>query len=505
MNSINSFDWKFYINLYPDLIKAGIDNKIKALDHWNQNGLNEGRSGNKYIEREKKNYKDFNWINYINNYPDLQEAGINNKGKAFIHWLNYGKNEGRIYKNNIEKVIIDNNLYQNNQMFNWEKYIEDNPDIKAAGINTKESVLSHYINYGEKEGRILDKIINDHYIIHITHQFGGGTMTYINNLISILTEYKHIIIYINNNKSIINSIESYNIKYCFVHHSLYNGENGFEIATAFFNDIINIPKLFIVHDYFLLYPNNPNPLNKFMNENKPTTNNINNAINYLSNFNHVLFNSKSTYDNYIKNFKLDNFTIINNIPDIVIYNNRIFSKQKEQYNIALLGHIYAVHKGRDLAIKIIDLFKNDNRFKFYIFGEFNYNFPNLINCGKYDNDNIYKLLKANNIDMFLFLSTAEETYSFTLSIALHTGLPIIYNSIGSYKDRLCNYSNCYPFNEDEYINTKDIMENIVSNTCNNNYSIHNINIDYKLIKNIPEIRYYLNTDLNQNSSLLHMH
>ncbi len=488
MNSINSFDWKFYINLYPDLIKAGIDNEIKALEHWKVNGLNEGRSCNKFMEREKRKYKDFNWMNYINNYLDLQNAGINNSGLAFLHWLNYGRLEGRDYKNKINIKVINYNLYED---INWIKYIDDYPDIKLAGINTKDDVISHYINYGEKEGRILKKNITEqNYILHITHQFGGGTMTYINNLISILSEYKHIIIYISNNKSILNSIVNFNIKYCIVHHSLYNDPNGFEIATNFFNDIINIPKIFIVHDYFLLYPTNPNPLKKYMNDNKPYLENVNNAMKYLSNFNQVIFNSRSTYNNYIKYFKLDNFKIINNIPDIQIYNNRIYPKTKTVYNIALLGHIYAVHKGRDLAIKIINLFEKDDRFKFYIFGEFNYNFPNLINCGKYDNENIFKLLQANNIDMFLFLSTAEETYSFTLSIALNTGLPIIYNSIGSYNDRLSNYNNCYPFNEDNFNDVTNILNDIIDKSNNN---IQDIQVEYKLIKNIPEIRYYLNS------------
>ena len=28
------FDWKFYIDLYPDLKQNGIDNRYKAIEHW---------------------------------------------------------------------------------------------------------------------------------------------------------------------------------------------------------------------------------------------------------------------------------------------------------------------------------------------------------------------------------------------------------------------------------------------------------------------------------------
>jgi GR25 family glycosyltransferase involved in LPS biosynthesis len=43
--------------------------------------------------------QNFDWITYINNYDDLYIAGINTKEMAIQHWINYGKNENRTYKN----------------------------------------------------------------------------------------------------------------------------------------------------------------------------------------------------------------------------------------------------------------------------------------------------------------------------------------------------------------------------------------------------------------------
>ena len=37
------FDWKFYLFLYPELIKKGINNKYKAYNHWIKYGQNENR------------------------------------------------------------------------------------------------------------------------------------------------------------------------------------------------------------------------------------------------------------------------------------------------------------------------------------------------------------------------------------------------------------------------------------------------------------------------------
>ena len=39
----------------------------------------------------------FDWKTYINNYVDLQKAGINTKEKAKKHWIQYGKKENRTF------------------------------------------------------------------------------------------------------------------------------------------------------------------------------------------------------------------------------------------------------------------------------------------------------------------------------------------------------------------------------------------------------------------------
>ena len=40
----------------------------------------------------------FDWKTYVNNYVDLQRAGIDTEEKAISHWNMYGKNEGRIFQ-----------------------------------------------------------------------------------------------------------------------------------------------------------------------------------------------------------------------------------------------------------------------------------------------------------------------------------------------------------------------------------------------------------------------
>ena len=50
---------------------------------------------------------DFNWKQYISNYPDLQEAGIIREEEAIAHYNRFGKNENRTFeKYNIPITII---------------------------------------------------------------------------------------------------------------------------------------------------------------------------------------------------------------------------------------------------------------------------------------------------------------------------------------------------------------------------------------------------------------
>ena len=37
------FDWKYYLDKYPDLRQNGVHTQEQALQHWNTYGKNEGR------------------------------------------------------------------------------------------------------------------------------------------------------------------------------------------------------------------------------------------------------------------------------------------------------------------------------------------------------------------------------------------------------------------------------------------------------------------------------
>ena len=146
MMNLENFDWEEYIKNYRDLKEAGIDTKEKAIEHWINYGKKEGR------EIVFTNFENFDWEQYIKNYSDLRESGIDTKQKAFNHWMKHGKNEGRSFKNIF--YITDTNLI-NFDLFDWMDYVYNYNDLKKAGIDTKEKAINHLVNHGIKEGRIF--------------------------------------------------------------------------------------------------------------------------------------------------------------------------------------------------------------------------------------------------------------------------------------------------------------------------------------------------------------
>jgi hypothetical protein len=358
-------------------------------------------------------------------------------------------------------------------------------------------------------------------IFHITHNLGGGIDVYIENLINIFDNYNHIIIkiigknYVNINNDIFEiSIVSYLLYNCnstvFI-HNLLCFDNYTMINEEILNILMNnnlIKKILILHDYYLLFPNNPNIIKLY--NIIPNIQDIKLSKKIINNCEKIIFNSNSCFMNYKKYISsIENSIILNNVPDIDFYNNRYFPLKKNIYKIGILGMVgKAEHKGKFLLEKILKNFENNNQYKFVLFGDCTLkdSYNNLEILGIYNNNNIFNLINEKKIDYFLFLSVYEETYSLSLSIAIKFGLPIIYNDIGVYTERLISYNNCFPFNEENFFIIKNILQYIHNNFNNSEsnessvdiYQKFNINNEVQIYKNLPELSEYLkhNDDLN---------
>ena len=118
---------------------------------------------------------DFDWRYYlISNIDVLQHGSTEEWAKR--HWIEYGHREKRTYLR---------------ESFDWQWYIKIYPDLVNGGINSENTAIEHFLNYGYKESRFRNskQIIrnfsnfNLRKILIITHSWGGGAETYLRMLI----------------------------------------------------------------------------------------------------------------------------------------------------------------------------------------------------------------------------------------------------------------------------------------------------------------------------------
>lgn len=118
------FDWDFYYDNNPDVVKAGVD----LATHWSTDGFQEGRQGS----------PEFSATFYRAFYSDLQQYCGTNYDCLLKHWLDYGIKEGR----------------QGSAQVSIAAYLQRYGDLQNAfGKNNFPDALDHWLNSGEGEGR----------------------------------------------------------------------------------------------------------------------------------------------------------------------------------------------------------------------------------------------------------------------------------------------------------------------------------------------------------------
>ena len=126
-------DKQLYDSLGVDKIAKAIVEGIlnKTIKNKEENGVNRSM----YVFSK-------NW--YLYKYPDIAKSGY--KDDPYVHYVNYGKKEGRLPIPPIPKEYKE------------ADYLELNPDIaKVVAEGKFSSGIDHYIQYGFKENRKVSK------------------------------------------------------------------------------------------------------------------------------------------------------------------------------------------------------------------------------------------------------------------------------------------------------------------------------------------------------------
>ena len=154
LDNSSVFDADYYLNKYPDVNEWANGSKDKALDHFINYGMSEGRRGSEAFDVQS----------YYNEYPDLRAAFGTDLASYYSHYLMYGKKEGRHATgcSKLKGAATKAGGVDYAPVYDPEYYLSRNGDVEKAftkstygGVTVVDdsAVLRHFINYGMSEGR----------------------------------------------------------------------------------------------------------------------------------------------------------------------------------------------------------------------------------------------------------------------------------------------------------------------------------------------------------------
>ncbi len=347
----------------------------------------------------------FNWRIYKILNPDLK---FNTRIEYERHYNEHGKREGR--KCSVYNLYpdFDHRQYQNNY---FDLYYYSIFDLEV-----------HWITNGIQQRRTYKKILKWIYIVNSVNI--GGTSKYINDLIT----YYYINIRTIKCKKELNM---YSFK---PDDIIIIQQLAFTDITP--DDLIRVkinkhPRMFLIlHDFTFFNKNIYNTCNEI--QHKSYINTVNDVIPQVHSLfkvvNNVICPSKFIYDEYSKRINNINFIIVNH-TDYRCDMNRILVPQiKNVINIGVF-HIISEVKGSEYISYLMKKYiaYKGLRINYYAVG---------ITIGTYKEEQFFELLKKYNIHGLLLLNKYGESWCYLLTKYLFSGLPILYNNIGSFKERI---------------------------------------------------------------------
>lgn len=132
----------------------------------------------------------FDVTSYRLQYSDLRRAYGNNLKSYYLHYLQWGRQEGRKGSGciRLQGAITTLNGTDYGKVYDYQYYIDKNPDVFRAYGYDDQAVLAHFVNYGMKEGRIAKAsfVVNNYKARYadLRQAYGNNTAMYYNHYIN---------------------------------------------------------------------------------------------------------------------------------------------------------------------------------------------------------------------------------------------------------------------------------------------------------------------------------
>jgi len=472
----DDFDWEKYLKMNPD-IKEHCSDKESCEVHYINYGYFENRQCKVILP------DDFDWKKYLKINPDIKEH-CSNKESCELHYINYGYFENRIFNSSIESIKINDcflHFSGCHNDFNHEKKLIDYNYLDITDFSTDSNfstfeykkirnIKKNLFGYNKN---FLENIYVDSFILLIDFpNYGGGAQQFINSLISKYKNNQTLIILRNinnlieisinddyiltkkmNDTEIVDYLELHKnkIKKIFVNHTLKHN-------SILINKLFTLEKEIttISHDLYLICKK-PQLYFHQINDQLKNHDSI-----ILHKYDNIILQNKCNLSILEPFIDTNNRITISPLPDVRNSSRKILTNNTKIV-VGIIGSI-SPQKGGELLKMIVDHL-NDN-FELVIFGNCHFQYDNVYEYNTIEELN--KLLINHKPNLLLELSLWPETYSYTLTLAMKTQLPIVAlkkNFLSVIEKRLEDYDKTFYFK-----NFKE-LENLIKNVKQNYFYI----------------------------------
>ena len=174
----------------------------------------------------------------------------------------------------------------------------------------------------------------------------------------------------------------------------------------------------------------------------------------------IIFPSNATKSIFENVYVMENAMVV---PHVEL--NRDVNKapipfvKKDKYTIGVLGAL-GKEKGADLLEEMAVIAAKANMpFKFKLLGYAYRPLKSVETTGPYSQTHLTKMLQQHEVDIIFFPAQWPETYSYTLSYALESGVPIVATDLGAFPERLSGRKNSMLFNH--HASTKTLIDQLM--------------------------------------------
>jgi hypothetical protein len=321
---------------------------------------------------------------------------------------------------------------------------------------------------GLREGRTDKPIERKNTVYIISNIKGGGSLKYIDDM----TEHygKSVnFIYISKDKEF-NKYKFHKDDILFLQH-------------LFFTDIrleaiMNIKKkcgcriIISIHDFYWLsdhvmynVENSISYHNGYLNPNITISEDIKTLFDIAD---EILHPSHFTWNVFANYFSTKNFNLINHNDYLHFDFHEHIPVINTTINIGVL-HEYSLCKGKEFIETLRNKYKSYKGYDidWFVVG---------VNIPRYNETEFYTFIEKYNIHCLTFLNKWGETWCYSLTKAFQSGLPIIYNNFGAFKERI-------PSDQPHYFK---VYENESENNPQKLFHIFQKLLDYLINKNMTK-------------------